>query len=358
MFCWNCGKKNPDDNRFCGECGKSLARDNRQEVAETVATGEAHVPRTAQISNPFIDEPRAVREQIVPPRTTAPVAVADPPPPPASSLSASQHRISGPSFLGLSDESSRDEPAEDSDYLLDDEASERSSWRGWLALLLFILIGVLVWKQWSVIRDSARALGERAGISRPAPAPAPVSKDVTSPPPTVSEGNITVNEDTAGAKPIERQTTPQAEPSPSPKASDNSESAESSSSIPPEDVEEENSKSSAPANPPRASTPAAASQDAQVELAQRYLQGRGVAQDCARGVSLLRSASSKESTRARIQLGALYATGHCVTQDRAVAYRWFAKAQELEPDNSFVTRNMDSLWAQMSTTERRRAEEQ
>src|SRR4051812_52229 len=26
MFCWNCGTKNADQNKFCGECGRKLAR--------------------------------------------------------------------------------------------------------------------------------------------------------------------------------------------------------------------------------------------------------------------------------------------------------------------------------------------
>jgi TPR repeat protein len=74
-------------------------------------------------------------------------------------------------------------------------------------------------------------------------------------------------------------------------------------------------------------------------------------------MSLLRSAAGKASTKARIQLGALYATGQCVTQDNAAAYRWFAQAQELEPANSYVNRNMNLLWAKMSADERRRAEQ-
>jgi TPR repeat protein len=208
------------------------------------------------------------------------------------------------------------------------------------------VIALLVWKQWSVIKDSARIYGERAGILRPAQTQAPqtAAAEVANPPAEVSEGNITVNNDAA---PITKdEAAPPEDPSlpPKKKAETKPSAQEDDGNIQPK---------SEPA--PVAST---AAQDAQVELAQRYLHGRGVVQDCARGMSLLRSAAAKASTKARIQLGALYATGHCVTQDRATAYRWFAQAQELEPENSYVNRNMNSLWAGMTSAERRRAEAQ
>jgi TPR repeat protein len=158
----------------------------------------------------------------------------------------------------------------------------------------------------------------------------------------VIEGNVTINDDAA----VPAQVT-DGKPAPEdPSLPENEPSAKKPSAQKDSDNKEPATAAAASSREP----------DPQVELAQRYLQGRGVAQDCARGVSLLRTAAGKASTRARIQLGALYATGQCVTQDRVSAYRWFAQAQELDPENSYVSRNMNSLWSLMSREERRRAE--
>jgi hypothetical protein len=336
MFCWNCGKRNPEDHKYCGACGKLLSTPREDDIHEAVvltAAREALAERTAT-ANPLIAEPGAVHEKIVPRASLADADLISLPP------SATHHRISGPSFLGLSGDT------DGSDYLIEEE-EQRSSWRGWLTLIIFLVIALLVWKQWSVIKDSARVYGERAGILRPAQTQAPptTAPEVANPPAAVSEGNITVNDDAAApeaknnaAPPEDPSLPPKETTAPKPSAQDDD------GNIPPK---------SEPAP-----VPSTAAQDAQVELAQRYLHGRGVVQDCARGMSLLRSAASKASTKARIQLGALYATGHCVTQDRATAYRWFAQAQELEPENSYVNRNMNSLWTVMTTAERRRAEAQ
>jgi hypothetical protein len=54
-------------------------------------------------------------------------------------------------------------------------------------------------------------------------------------------------------------------------------------------------------------------------------------------------------------MAALYSSGLCVTQDRVMAYRWFNSAHELQPANVWIQRNMDQLWAQMSSQERRLA---
>src|SRR5262249_50553847 len=96
--------------------------------------------------------------------------------------------------------------------------------------------------------------------------------------------------------------------------------------------------------------------DSQVELAQKYLQGRGVSQNCRKGVKLLRAAAEQPNPKAQIKLGALYATGHCVEQDRAEAYRWFAEAHDLQPENKWIDKNLNSLWAEMTSAERKRAQ--
>jgi len=88
--------------------------------------------------------------------------------------------------------------------------------------------------------------------------------------------------------------------------------------------------------------------------AQKFLHGRGVPQDCRAGLNLLRQSAATNS-KAQIQMGALYMTGHCVTQDRVSAYKWFSQALAQEPNNQYIERNRASLWANMTPAERNRA---
>src|SRR5207244_11230156 len=74
------------------------------------------------------------------------------------------------------------------------------------------------------------------------------------------------------------------------------------------DVEENAADNSAkPAATKERAVPAPAPVDnSQLEEAQKYLQGRGVPQDCNRGVSLLRSAASRPNRKARSQMAAIH----------------------------------------------------
>jgi TPR repeat protein len=87
--------------------------------------------------------------------------------------------------------------------------------------------------------------------------------------------------------------------------------------------------------------------------AQQFLQGRGVPQNCEQGLIYLRAAAQKNEPAAAVQMGALYSAGHCVKQDRVMAYRWFNSAHELQPANQWIQKSMDQLWAQMNEQERR-----
>jgi TPR repeat protein len=90
--------------------------------------------------------------------------------------------------------------------------------------------------------------------------------------------------------------------------------------------------------------------------AQQYIRGTGgVSQNCEQGLLYLHAATDKSDPGAAIQMAALYSSGICVKQDRVMAYRWFNSAHELQPANVWIQRNMDQLWAQMSSQERRLA---
>lgn len=129
------------------------------------------------------------------------------------------------------------------------------------------------------------------------------------------------------------------------------------------------SKTEAPAVPPErasAGTPARKSgavpgskptpaipSDSVVIDAERYIYGRGgVAQDCDRGLKMLRTSAYQSNEKAMISLGALYSTGLCAPRDLPTAYRWFAVALRKEPDNPALQQNLQKLWSQMTQPER------
>ena len=113
-------------------------------------------------------------------------------------------------------------------------------------------------------------------------------------------------------------------------------------------------KSRSAAKPPAEEAPQSlGAKDPLLIRAQRFLHGRGVPQDCNTGLNLLRK-SAETNSKAQIQMGALYTIGHCVTQDRVFAYKWFSQALALEPNNQYVERNRASLCASMTPEERNR----
>ena len=92
--------------------------------------------------------------------------------------------------------------------------------------------------------------------------------------------------------------------------------------------------------------------DAQVRLGEMYIYGQGGVPNCEQGVVLLRSAAQAGNGRARSKLGALYATGKCVQQDRVEAYRWLSLALASDPGSEWVATNRQMVWRQMSPSER------
>ncbi len=89
--------------------------------------------------------------------------------------------------------------------------------------------------------------------------------------------------------------------------------------------------------------------------AERYIYGNGVAQDCDRGLRLLKPAAAQTSTKAMILLGSLYSSGTCTPRDLPTAYRWFALALHKEPENQRLQDDLQKLWGQMTQPERQLA---
>lgn len=371
--CPSCGHMNEAGLKFCGMCG---TRTERRQQERRGAEGDAG--RAAAIANAQLPTPdAATRNKIAPPRVvTATESLPDVPPaglrrdsaifrnelPPdgrstdssSRGQSSSSASVSGPSFLGLNSQSSGD-----GEYLLEDEPSGGGLRKLVLLVIIAAIIG-LVFVQW---RSSFKA--------NPKPAPAK-SEPATLPPPQGSNqpppatGDQPAKDASAGAgdsdpakagdpakvkdvkdeaeKPI-ASTTPDASASSADNARDADEKA-------PEADKAETTSNSKP--PEAASLPDHKPSPALVR-AQQYLQGRGVPQNCEQGLLYLHAATDKNDPGAAIQMAALYSSGHCVKQDRVMAYRWFNSAHELEPANMWIQKNMDQLWAQMSSQERRLA---
>lgn len=104
-----------------------------------------------------------------------------------------------------------------------------------------------------------------------------------------------------------------------------------------------------------ASRQANSAEDSDVRVAEKYLYGQGVPQDCGRALNLLKPAAEASNSKARTLLGTMYATGHCVPRDLPSSYRWFALALREEPNNRWVSRDLQSIWNQMSDSEKQTA---
>ncbi|MFY9912225.1 MAG: zinc-ribbon domain-containing protein [Candidatus Sulfotelmatobacter sp.] len=106
---------------------------------------------------------------------------------------------------------------------------------------------------------------------------------------------------------------------------------------------------------PAAPKPAPAKPVDSVAEAQRYIYGRGVGQDCDRGMHMLKSAANRSDAKAMISLGALYSTGTCAPRDLPTAYRWFAMGLHKDPNNQALQDDLQKLWSQMTQPERQLA---
>jgi len=108
--------------------------------------------------------------------------------------------------------------------------------------------------------------------------------------------------------------------------------------------------------PPAAPGTATTGPDSDLELiGERYLYGNGLPQNCARAESSLSAAAQHGNAKAQTVLGTMYFTGHCVGRDLPTAYRWFARALQLEPQNSRIATDLQVVWRQMTPQERQLA---
>ena len=85
---------------------------------------------------------------------------------------------------------------------------------------------------------------------------------------------------------------------------------------------------------------------------ERYLYGRGAASNCKAAKQNFEDAAKQGNASAMAHLGAMYGAGRCADFNRVTAYQWFAKANNADPENTWIQSSMDMLWRNMSSKER------
>lgn len=379
--CRDCGHENPAEYRFCGMCGRELPEPSSAFPPETEYREELPMP----------DFRRREPPPYAPPR--------------------SETSISGPSFLGIGDEASTPEFS----YLLEDEPS-RGPRRVLVALILLVALGAAGWwqvrkhggREWlyAVVRDpklltqvgksedgvpANRLNRSKAALEQSASNPnasketdlevqgqtlvpkdgKPVETEKASPDASTSQSGAASAKETPGASPehvnaeeaVRKQAASQDEedePSTKQATADRSQAAvrkpaaegSTRTKATPGSGEEQ---TSAKESETTALQSANAESDASVRVAEKYLYGQGVPQDCSRALTLLRSAADSSNSKARSLLGTMYATGHCVPRDLPNSYHWLALALREEPNNRWLSRDLQSVWNQMSDSEKQTA---
>lgn len=360
MKCQSCGHTNEQGQKYCGMCGSRVDRRALERRGAALVQ-----PRATAIANAQLPTPEAPgRSSEAGPAAVAAVAPKESAGPPVGEVSPqpgtpaaifrdqpSRTTIGGHSFLGLSDESE-----DEGQYLLEDEASSGGVLRKLVLVAILAAIGGLIFVGW---RSGFLANSKLLQSVRPQPAasPSPQSTDQESAPLA----------DTSQKNPATKAAPDQAAaatPSNAEEPDATSGKAASAGGIAGKPVDTSAEKPAPSTEKPLPARTKASEEipagprkpSAMLVQAQNYLQGKGgVKQNCEQGLIYLRAATEKNEPAADVQMGALYASGHCVPQDRVTAYRWFNSAHELDPTNPWIQTNLDQLWAQMTPQEQQRA---
>lgn len=329
--CPDCGHVNEPAYKFCGMCGVKV---DRRTMERRGANGAVRANAMANAQMPMPD-PRKGQPQRRPGSTTALLEREQP--------EAGRHHdvassVAGPSFLGLSDS-----PTE-AEYLLEDDAPRHRGLRAFLLLVVLAAIVGLIYVQY---RSSLRANPRSPTPPDPGAATVPRSEGANRMP--VQNKALLV---AAAAHNLQSAVT------------DVSKAAKLAPAKEDDTVAKNKGGASAGKagkgkeeadDPPDASNTASVASDKPSPAlikAQKYLHGQGVRQNCEQGLIYLRAAARDNDPKAVVQMGALYSSGFCVAQDRVKAYQWFSTAREMEPDNRWIAKNLDQLWARMTPRER------
>lgn len=375
LKCESCGNVNDSGYKFCGMCGDRIDR----RLADRRGGAVLHQARVDAGGNVAVAIPSTASRETEPvsPRSPEPAVHHTPAPVFQRTQSddsfhsepVTRSGIPGPSFLGLSDDSD-----DDGSYLLEEENTSRSGLRKLVLLVILAAIAGLIFVQYrSSLHANPKPAPAQSGPQGQTQQPAAISGGTANPQPAgpnlaaapmqsnaQQPNGATPGQDPATTAAASSQTAdppPQVTPvkadgpeiDPTEIADKSSDPAISGDKTDKHDDSSTAGKSLDPAVPTEQKPSAA------LVRAQQFLLGKGVQQNCEQGLVYLRAAAQKNEPAAAVQMGALYASGHCVHQDRVMAYRWFNSAHELQPANQWIQRNMDLLWGQMSEQERRLA---
>jgi len=392
LRCGRCGNENAESNRFCGMCGAPLQGKDQPgaQAHASAATSAKAEPRAAASAEVKADAGSSSGPVITGPSFLGLGT-------PAGGTGSGRGGTHGDRHGDAARDALR--PSSSVDYLLEDVDEPR---RGWGKLILLVLalalavgFGYLHWKRGGFDWLSA---GEKKPSAATAQAPeaTPSGADSAAKPTSAASGTAPqagTNPDgmAAGmgaATPAESgspqmsaaQTSAQAAPAQSgaaqsvtqqgadeqsapPSSANNSSAAANGSQAADSESDKQSIPAEAPPKPvtrkpaaakPAGAKPAAAKAGDSVTQAERYIYGRGVPQDCDRGLRLLKPAA-ESNTQAMISMGVMYTTGTCTPRDLPTAYRWFALALHKEPDNQALQDDLQKLWGQMTPPERQLA---
>jgi Double zinc ribbon len=363
LRCPSCGHINEAGHKFCGMCG---ARTDRRTLTDRRPM-PPDASRATAIANAQLPTPETAGGRVAapPPRVepaavtaVAPAAEAERPSDAKtdatifrdeSPLPVRAPRVSGPSFLGLGDE-----PTNDARYLLEDEGSSGGVLKKLVLIAILAAIAGLVFVGWRSGTFRANPTPSKSPATEPASLPSPRSNNQNA----VPDGAPSATSTSAPAEPVSSDSVPSSAQIERSDAKDPQPVAAKSPSPEPEERSLNAAESKSPAVKTRAADPPVAAKKPSAALlrAQQYLQGRGgVRQNCEQGLVYLRAATEQNDPAAAVQMGALYASGHCVAQDRVMAYRWFNSAHELDPGNQWIQTDLQQLWARMTPQERQKA---
>jgi hypothetical protein len=280
-------------------------------------------------------------------------------------------------------------PRHRADYLLDEDEPRSPRWRIYLEVVVLLIgAGALAWQWqgsgyaaaiWSALSPASTPASHAMPAAEPpvaaenspatpAPGPTPATaptSDATSAPagtvaPVPSEAQpapaapappTAAPQDNAAARVSPEENAPEAPApalnKPSPAVPHAAAEVDSSSTGSTQSVAE-------PVPTPTKTAFSAADANQLFAEGQKYLYGNGVERDCGRALEDLQVAA-RLSAEAASLLGTMYASGHCVGQNLAPAYHWYARALHRDPANTRYKSDLEVLWNQMTPQDRQAA---
>jgi hypothetical protein len=401
--CPRCGNDNQDGMRFCGMCGGTLLAAAPPAPARP-DRGVSPVPQSSAPATATATRPPA--PEVPRPRATETSS--------ASISGPSFLGLNDPPPTGKRDHARSDPHSNSRDlgYLLQDEEEHRGGGGAGKFFLIVLALALAVgfgylrfrnqlpWLTPGAKKPAASAENAdqpAADSSNPTPSGgAPESQPTSNPPAANPPANAPVasapaSSPTAGTNNSPASTPTNTQPTgdaasnaqPNSSAAKSGDNAASSNNAPPSDTavnkpsepaaksgdsssddsgpDKESDAAPAEAAPkPKAVRPTAKPQAASkpvdsVAEAQRYLYGRGAAQDCDHGLRLLKPLANQGNAKAMVEMGALYSAGLCTPRDLPTSYRWFAIALRKDPSNQTIQTDLQKLWGEMTQPERQLA---